>query len=139
MRGSLDKALANGVVVTLKEHTEALRAADQRALEIKETADLAALELAREIQSYKDEKANNLRSQIESERGSYATKDDLDAAQDKFDAQLEPVKVANQVRQGGDLATQSAVNRGLARAGIGGGLLAASITVVSAILTHGYR
>jgi len=139
MRGSLDKALANGVVVTLKEHTEALRAADQRALEIKETADLAALELAREIQSYKDEKANNLRSQIESERGSYATKDDLGAAQDKFDAQLEPVKVANQVRQGGDLATQSAVNRGLVRAGIGGGLLASLISVVAAILTHGYR
>jgi hypothetical protein len=46
----------------------------EKALKIKETADLAALGLAREIQTYKDEKANELRSQIESERGSYVTK-----------------------------------------------------------------
>jgi hypothetical protein len=77
--------------VTLREHLEALRAADDRryaevaaerekALKIKETADLAALELAREIQTYKDTKANELREQIGSERGLYATKDDLAAA-----------------------------------------------------------
>ena len=36
----------------------------EKALKIKETADLAALQLAREIQSYKDEKANELREQI---------------------------------------------------------------------------
>jgi hypothetical protein len=73
------------------QHWAALRASDDRryaevnvekekALKIKETADLAALQLAREIQTYKDEKANELRSQIESERGSYATKEDLAAA-----------------------------------------------------------
>jgi hypothetical protein len=77
--------------VTLREHLEALRQADDRryaevnvekekALKIKETADLAALQLAREIQTYKDEKANELREQINSERGLYATKDDLAAA-----------------------------------------------------------
>ncbi len=75
--------------VSLREHIEALRAADDRryaevnierekALKIKETADLAALQLAREIQSYKDEKANQLREQINSERGLYATNKDLD-------------------------------------------------------------
>ena len=82
--------------VSLKEHLAALRAADirleeerdrryaevnierEKALKIKETADLAALQLAREIQSYKDEKANQLREQINSERGLYATNKDID-------------------------------------------------------------
>lgn len=76
-------------------HTKALREADQafnaerdrrytevniereKALKIKETADLAALGLAREIQTYKDEKANQLREQINSERGVYATKAEM--------------------------------------------------------------
>jgi len=49
------------------------------ALRIKNEGDQEALRLAREIQTYKDEKANELRSQIESERGSYATKNDLGA------------------------------------------------------------
>ena len=82
--------------VSLKEHLDALRIADHRfeeerdrrytevnierekALKIKETADLAALQLAREIQSYKDEKANQLREQINSERGLYATNKDIE-------------------------------------------------------------
>ncbi len=82
--------------VSLKEHLKALREADldfaeerdrryaevnierEKALKIKETADLAALQLAREIQSYKDEKANQLREQINSERGLYATNKDIE-------------------------------------------------------------
>lgn len=82
-------------MIPLREHLEAMRVADARfdaerdrrlsevaierekALKIKETADLAALSLAREIQTYKDEKANELRSQIERERGSYVTKSEL--------------------------------------------------------------
>jgi len=87
--------------VSLREHLESLRAADDRryaevnverekALKIKETADLAALQLAREIQTYKDEKANELRSQIESERGNYATKDDLTAAVREISAATKP-------------------------------------------------
>jgi hypothetical protein len=63
----------------------------EKALKIKETADLAALQLAREIQTYKDEKANELREQISSERGRYATKDDLAAAMEKVTAQLSPL------------------------------------------------
>ncbi len=66
--------------VTLREHLEALREADQRALQIKEKADEQALGLARDIQTYKDEKANELRSQIESERGTYATHIELASA-----------------------------------------------------------
>jgi len=82
--------------ISLKEHLEMIRALDDRfmaerdrryaevnierekALKIKETADLAALQLAREIQSYKDEKANELREQISSERGMYATNKDIE-------------------------------------------------------------
>jgi hypothetical protein len=85
-----------GETVPLKEHLAALREADlrfneerdrryaevnierEKALKIKETADLAALRLAREIQTYKDEKANELREQINSERGLYATNKDID-------------------------------------------------------------
>lgn len=95
--------------VTLREHLEALRRQDRRlakerdrryaevnierekALKIKEAADERALELQAATQAYKDEKANELRSQIESERGGYATKDDLSALSDRFDAAHKPV------------------------------------------------
>jgi hypothetical protein len=63
----------------------------EKALKIKEEADKAALGLAREIQTYKDEKANELRSQIERERGSYATHIELEAAVSKIGVQLQPV------------------------------------------------
>jgi hypothetical protein len=62
----------------------------EKALKIKETADLAALQLAREIQTYKDEKANELREQISSERGLYATKDDLGNAIRELTATFKP-------------------------------------------------
>jgi vacuolar-type H+-ATPase subunit H len=95
--------------VSLREYFWALRDADQRffderdrryaevalerekALKIKEEADKAALGLAREIQTYKDEKANELREQISSERGLYATKGDVQAAVEKIEATLKPL------------------------------------------------
>jgi hypothetical protein len=96
-----DTVMTGPEVVTLREHLEALRAADDRryaevnvekekALKIKETADLAALQLAREIQTYKDEKANELREQIGSERGLYATKDDVANMSREIYAQMKP-------------------------------------------------
>jgi hypothetical protein len=63
----------------------------EKALKIKETADLTALSLAREIQTYKDEKANELRSQIERERGTYATHDELSASVEKLETLVEPI------------------------------------------------
>lgn len=96
-------------IETYAVHNEALRAAEYRfqeerdrryaevaterekALKIKETADLAALGLAREIQTYKDEKANELREQISSERGNYATKGDLVAAIEKIEETIKPL------------------------------------------------
>ena len=64
----------------------------EKALKIKEEADKAALALAREIQTYKDEKANELREQINSERGLYATKGDLVAVTEKMEATLRPLQ-----------------------------------------------
>lgn len=52
---------------------------DERAnaLKIKDKADANALALQSETQKYKDEKANELRAQIESERGLYVRKEEL--------------------------------------------------------------
>jgi hypothetical protein len=63
----------------------------EKALKIKETADLAALGLAREIQTYKDEKANQLREQINSERGLYVSKTELTGAVEKIEAMIKPL------------------------------------------------
>ena len=115
--------------VSLREHLEALRRHDRRAdekfqmerdrrytevalerekaLKIKETADLAALQLAREIQTYKDEKANELRSQIERERGSYATQGDLRAAVEKLETAIAPVLTYIAGEQRHDSGTQT--------------------------------
>lgn len=102
--------------VPLREHLEALRAADDRryaevalerekALRIKEKADDTALRLAREAQLYRDEQANNLRAQIEGERGNYATKADVLALSDKFDAAQKPVIefMASQIARSGTI------------------------------------
>ena len=79
--------MSEWTINTLKEHFEALRTADQRALQIKEEADKIALGLARDIQVYKDEKANELREQINNERGSYATKTEIKPLIDYVSAQ----------------------------------------------------
>jgi hypothetical protein len=72
----------------------------EKALKIKETADLAALQLAREIQTYKDEKANELREQINRERNLYATKDDVTAAVEKMEATIRPLVEYSSSQQG---------------------------------------
>jgi len=80
----------------------------EKALKIKEEADKAALGLAREIQTYKDEKANELREQINRERGLYATKQDLAALGEKVDAQLKPIAAFVSGSQGGfEVQTQT--------------------------------
>jgi Arc/MetJ-type ribon-helix-helix transcriptional regulator len=99
-------------------HNEALRAAQdkfeqerdrryaevaterEKALKIKETADLAALGLAREIQTYKDEKANQLREQINAERGLYPTKSELVSAIEKIEETIKPLAVFVTAQQG---------------------------------------
>jgi hypothetical protein len=100
--------VGGGLTVGLREHLAAVREGDlrveaerdrrltevaverEKALKIKETADLAALDLAREIQTYKDEQANRLREQINSERGLYASKDDLASIAKELSAMIKP-------------------------------------------------
>lgn len=65
--------------------------AEEKALKVKEEADKTALGLQRENQQYKDEKANQLREQIGSERGLYATKQDVVAAVEKVQASITPL------------------------------------------------
>ncbi len=90
-----------GLCVPLREHYEALRAGDrhladerdrryaevkaaeEKAIRVKEKADETALTLARDAASYREERDNRLREQIESERGLYATRTDLTAVADK--------------------------------------------------------
>jgi hypothetical protein len=105
-------------IETYSAHNEALRQAQkeldaerdrrysevdiekEKALKIKETADLAALSLARDIQIYKDEKANELRSQIERERGTYTTQAELRGATDKIEAIVTPLAAYVASQQG---------------------------------------
>lgn len=87
-------------IATLKEHFEALRASDQRALQIKEEGDTKALNLQNETQKYKDEKANELREQINRERLLYATKSDVVAAVEKIEAIVKPIATYTASQQG---------------------------------------
>jgi hypothetical protein len=102
------RSSAGWSIETYAAHNEALRAAEEKfqrevdrryaevklaeekALLVKQRADEQALGLAREIQTYKDEKANQLREQITGERGLYATKNDLSSAVDKLEVTMKP-------------------------------------------------
>ena len=76
----------------------------EKALKIKEEADKRALDLQAETQAYKDEKANELREQINSERGRYLTREEYLAAHsaltDKIDAQFSPLNEFVNKQQG---------------------------------------
>lgn len=134
---------AGSGTVTLREHLEALRAADgrlheaqragdrrlaaerdqryaevkaaeEKALKVKEEADKTALGLQRETQTYKDEKANLLREQISSERGLYATQADLANVTRELAAVVKPLAdyvAGQQGRSGG--AAESRTERRL--------------------------
>jgi len=90
-------------------HNEAMRLAEERfhterdrryaevgierekALRIKETADLAALSLARESQVYKDQQADVMREKNLAASGIYATNADLQMMVEKIEKSLKPV------------------------------------------------
>ena len=128
-------------VNTYAAYSEALRIADkefqaerdrrysevniekEKALKIKETADLAALQLARDIQIYKDEKANELREQINRERVLYASKDDVKALAEKMETIVKPLTEYISSQQGRTSAY-----------GISGNTLVAVIGAVAALV-----
>ena len=96
-------------IETYAAHNEAMRLADkelieerdrryaevnvekEKALKIKETADLAALELARESQTYKEQQNDVLRDKNLSESGIYATNASVAAAIGTLRNDLQPV------------------------------------------------
>jgi len=100
----------------------------EKALKIKEVADLAALQLAREIQTYKDEKANELREQINRERGHYASKDDLANVGDKLEAMIKPLITWQAANQGGSSRVAQLVSFGIT--------IAAVVVAVIALVTR---
>jgi hypothetical protein len=145
MAGETPTGNSGWTIETYSAHNEALRQAQERfeaerdrryhdvalekekALRIKEEADKAALLLAREIQTYKDEKANELREQINSERGLYATKADVIAATEKLEATIKPLLdfMASQAGQRtGTLDTRTLVFALIGAAGVIAGVIA---------------
>ena len=81
-----------------------VKAAEEKALHVKEVADAEALRLQRENTITKDVQADKLRDQVGSERGVYATRDDLLAAIEKVMEHVSPVieyVTAQQGRTGG--------------------------------------
>ena len=71
----------------------------EKALKIKEEADKVALNLAYEIQNYKNQKGNELREQLSNERNLYATKQDVIASSEKIFLVVQPlVDYANSQR-----------------------------------------
>lgn len=110
-------------------HNEAMRAADykfqeerdrryeavavekEKALKIKETADLAALSLARESQVYKDQQADVMREKNLAASGVYATNEDLASVVDKMDRALKPILEFVSSQQGASKGNQMTVSR----------------------------
>lgn len=110
----------------------------EKALKIKEEADKAALGLAREIQSYKDEKANQLREQISAERGTYATKDDLAAAIREMSVTMAPLTAFVSGQRGEQTGSTSSVNRMLSViAALAGISTVVSVVVAVIVLARG--
>ena len=94
--------------VSLREHIEALRRGDRelaaerdrRYHEVQAERDKAEV-IRAATQAYRDEKANELREQINSERIHYASKADLVGAIDTINATLKPLVEFVAVQQGG--------------------------------------
>lgn len=109
-----------------RRYTE-VKQAEEKAILIKEVGDKEALSLAREIQTYKDEKANELREQINSERGRYLTREEYNLAHvslvDKVESGFKPLNEF--------MTSQLGRREGI---GISTGVLVGSITVLGAII-----
>ena len=95
----------------------------KEALQILQTATETALGLQRDAQEYRDEQANKLREQINSERNLYATKNDLAALEDKVVAQIKPITDALQQNVGSTITKSTLI-----------GYLLAACTVIGFIV-----
>lgn len=156
MSGETEKSVSGWTVDTYAAHQGALRLADQalaaerdrrytevsqereKALKIKEQADRDALGLAREIQTYKDEKANELREQISRERGLYVTQQELKGISDKIEAQMKPINEFVSSQQGRTTGRLSQQQFAIMVTGLGISAVLAFITVTSVIVAIAY-
>ena len=116
-------------VDTLHEHHMSLRRADEmlnierdrryadvniereKALKIKETADAVALNLARELQSYKDDKIEASREKGIRDSGEYVTRSDLDTVVHRIEDSLAPIFKFVSEQKGGVVSAQVALSR----------------------------
>jgi hypothetical protein len=137
-------------MITYASHNEAMRIAEHRfqderdrrytevnvekekALKIKETADLAALSLARESQVYKDQQADVMREKNLAASGVYATNADLTTAVDKIEKALKPVFEFISSQQGIDRGSSNATGKMYMNVG----MIVGAITIISFLLNH---
>lgn len=119
------KHLADVAVLNDRRYSE-VNVEKEKALKIKETADLAALELARESQKYKEERNDAMREQNLGERGQYVTHEDLTKVVQSFERALKPLIEFIQGHEGAEKAV--GVTKGMFFAGLGA--IATIITLV---------
>lgn len=110
------------------------KVAEEKALQIQKEADKAALGLAREIQSYKDEKANQLREQISAERGTYATREDLSAVTRELTAMISPLSEFVKLKQGESVGSSASVSRLISLVAVLAGLSTLGTFIVGLLL-----
>ena len=119
-----EMAIKGWTIKTYVMHNEAMRAAQdkysderdrryaevnvekEKALKIKETADLAALSLARESQVYKDQQADVMREKNLAASGVYATNADLASVVEKMEKALKPLMEFVNTQQGATRGNQ---------------------------------
>lgn len=119
VKRNLDDAPEGWTIATLKEYWDTVDAANRRfederdrrytevniekekALKIKETADLAALSLARESQTYKEQQNDALRDKNLQDSGVYAKTSDVAAMFNDLTKKLDPFLTYVTAQQGG--------------------------------------
>lgn len=86
-----------------------LRAADQRALQIKEAADATALVLAAELQKEKDERKNDVLARWDADRNTFMTRVEYNTAHQNLIERFEASVAVLSAGQSGQAAGTSAV------------------------------
>jgi len=145
MEGGSFMGVQEWTISTYAAHNEAMREAQrelekerdrryaevnvekEKALKIKETADLAALSLARESQVYKDQQADVMREKNLAASGIYATNADLAQVVEKIEKSLKPVFEFVSSQQGVDRGSTLTMGKLFA-------IIAATGTIIGAIV-----
>lgn len=147
-----DARVRGWTIETYAAHNEAMRLADreliaerdrryaevnvekEKALKIKETADLAALELARESQTYKEQQNDVIRDKSLADSGVYATNSSVAAAIGLLRTDLQPLFDFVSGQKGATSGSDRISGRILALAAIVATLLGGTIAVVVTML-----